>query len=83
MNSLPRQARIDVGLSIEEAARELRIPAGYLSQIEKGKRHVSAERAEEIACLYGKRKEQIFLPFRYAIREVEGAKEQTTTSESA
>ena len=66
-----KQARIEAGLSIEQAARLLNIPAGYLSQIENGQRQVSAERAEEIANLYRKKRDEIFLPSRYAIREVE------------
>jgi transcriptional regulator with XRE-family HTH domain len=65
-----KQARNEAGMSIEEAARHLGISAGYLSQIEKGQRQVSADRAEEIANLYRKSKEEIFLPSRYAIREV-------------
>jgi len=64
------QARNQVGLSIEEAARLLEIPSGYLSEIENGKRGVGTERAEKIAKLYKKTKDQIFLPKRYAIREV-------------
>ncbi|TCS80348.1 helix-turn-helix transcriptional regulator [Tepidibacillus fermentans] len=70
MNSLPKLARLSAGLSIEDAAKKLGIPAGYLSQIENGLRQVSAERAEQIAKLYKKKKEEIFLPSRYAIREV-------------
>lgn len=70
MDSLAREARLGAGYSIEEAAKELNISAGYLSQIEKGQRHISAERAEQIARLYRKPKEEIFLPSRYAIREV-------------
>jgi len=66
-----KQARLEAGLSIEEAARLLNISAGYLSQIENGQRQVSAERAEEIAKLYRKDRDEIFLPSRYAIREVE------------
>ncbi|MWC26661.1 helix-turn-helix domain-containing protein [Paenibacillus sp. MMS18-CY102] len=65
-----KQSRLSVGLSLEVAARKLSIPAGYLSQIENGHRQVSADRAEDIAQLYGKKKEEIFLPTRYAIREV-------------
>lgn len=69
-----KQARIEAGLTIEQAARLLNISAGYLSQIENGQRQVSAERAEEIAKLYRKRREEIFLPTRYAIREVDDTK---------
>lgn len=78
MNSLPKQARLDAGLSIEEAARRLGIPAGYLSQIENGQRHVSAERAEKIAGLYKKKREEIFLASRYATRKVENEKSATS-----
>jgi transcriptional regulator with XRE-family HTH domain len=69
LNSLPKKARVLSGLSIEKAAFKLGIPAGYLSQIENGHRQVSAERAEQIANLYGKNREEIFLPSRYAVRE--------------
>ena len=68
MSALTR-ARNELGLSIEEAARELGIPAGYLSEIENGKRGVSSERADQIARLVKKKKEEIFLPTRYAIRK--------------
>lgn len=70
ISSLPKKARLEAGLSIEEAARQLGISAGYLSQIENGQRQVSSERAERIADLYDKNKDEIFLPSRYAIREV-------------
>ena len=68
--SLPKQARITAGYSLEKAAKELNISAGYLSQIENGQRQISNERAEEIAKLYKRKKEEIFLPSRYSIREV-------------
>lgn len=73
MSSLVKQARLDAGFSIEEAAKKLGIPAGYLSQIENGLRQVSAERAAELAKLYERKREEIFLPSRYAIREVDSA----------
>lgn len=69
--SLPKKARLEAGFSLEEAAKKLNISAGYLSQIENGQRQISSERAEEIANLYSSKKEQIFLPSRYAIREVD------------
>jgi transcriptional regulator with XRE-family HTH domain len=69
--SIPKQARISAGYSLESAAKELKISAGYLSQIENGQRQVSSDRADEIAKLYKRRKEEIFLPSRYSIREVE------------
>ncbi|QVY60972.1 helix-turn-helix transcriptional regulator [Cytobacillus gottheilii] len=68
--SLPKQARLQAGLSIENAAKLLNISGGYLSQIENGQRQISAERAKEIAKLYNMSTEEIFLPSRYAIREV-------------
>lgn len=72
MNSLVRLARLTSELSIEEASKLLKISAGYLSQIENGRRQVSSTRAAEIAKLYKKSREEIFLPSRYAIREVDG-----------
>ncbi|GGB41381.1 hypothetical protein GCM10011409_18620 [Lentibacillus populi] len=68
--SLPKQARLSAGMSLEESAKKLGIPAGYLSQIENGKRQVSSERAAEIASIYNVDVENIFLPSRYSIREV-------------
>lgn len=70
MISTIKTARLSAGFSIEEAARKLEIPAGYLSQIENGLRQVSTERADKISSLYGKPKEEIFLATRYAIRKV-------------
>lgn len=68
--SILAQARIEIGLSIEEAARQLGIPSGYLSEIENGKRGVSSERANQISVIYQKHRDEIFLATRYAIREV-------------
>lgn len=62
--------RMKLGISIEEAAKKLGISGGYLSQIEKGQRQVSTERADQIAKLYGKKKEEIFLPTRYSVCKV-------------
>lgn len=69
--SLVKQARISAGFKLKEAAEKLGIPAGYLSQIENGHRQISAERAEQMARLYKKSKDEIFLASRYAIREVD------------
>jgi transcriptional regulator with XRE-family HTH domain len=68
--SLPKEARLSAGFSLEEAAKKLDISAGYLSQIENGQRQISSKRAEEIANLYNREREEIFLPSRYAIRKV-------------
>ncbi|USK43759.1 helix-turn-helix domain-containing protein [Cytobacillus oceanisediminis] len=68
--SLPKQARINAGYSLEGAAKKLNISGGYLSQIENGLRQISADRAREIAELYNKQTDEIFLPSRYSIREV-------------
>lgn len=68
--SLAKQIRLEKGKTLEEVARVLSINAGYLSQIENGQRQISANRAEEIAKVYNKKVEDIFLPTRYAVREV-------------
>ena len=65
-----RKIRKKLDLSIDEVSRYLGISAGYLSQIELGKRQISNKRAEEIASFYKLDKEQIFLPTRYSIRKV-------------
>ncbi len=72
--SLAKNARLLAGMSLEESATKLGIPAGYLSQIENGKRQISSERAEQIASIYNVDIEKIFLPSRYAIREVDESK---------
>lgn len=66
----PKEIRMELGISIEEAARKLGISGGYLSQIENGQRQIGTERADQIAKLYGKRKEDIFLPTRYSVCKV-------------
>lgn len=71
LKSLPKKARLEAGFSLESAAKELNISAGYLSQIENGQRQVSSKRATQIAKLYKKNKDDIFLPSRYAVREVD------------
>jgi len=65
-----RKIRNRLNLSIEEVSRNLGISAGYLSQIELGKRQVSNKRAEQIASFYNLDKDQIFLPTRFSIRKV-------------
>lgn len=70
MKSSVKLARLDSNMSLEDAAKNLGISAGYLSQIENGLRQVSSKRAEQIAQLYKKEKEEIFLASRYALREV-------------
>lgn len=70
MNSPIKNARQSAGLSLEEAAKELQLPAGYLSQIENGRRQVDSDRAEKIARLYRCEREEIFLASRYAVRKV-------------
>ncbi|PFE56044.1 transcriptional regulator [Bacillus cereus] len=69
MNELKR-IRSNLNKSIEEVAGNLNISGGYLSQIENGKRQISTERAMQIASLYGKSLEEIFLPTRYSVRKV-------------
>lgn len=66
-----RNIRNKLNLSIEEVSKNLGIPAGYLSQIELGKRQISNQRAEEIASFYNLEKNQIFLPTRFSIRKVD------------
>lgn len=68
MKSLLRQARESRGLTVEEVAAQLGIPPGYYSQIERGERSVSAERAERIARVLGVSVESVFTPLRYARR---------------
>jgi len=69
MCSLVRKARNNTGLSITKAAEILKISAGYLSQIEHGARHVSAERAEKISRLYRKERDEIFRATRFVSRK--------------
>ena len=63
--------RIKFGISIEEAAKKLRISGGYLSQIEKGQRQISAERADEIANLYGVKKKIFFTYSLFSLQSYE------------
>ncbi|MGS2751280.1 helix-turn-helix transcriptional regulator [Bacillus zanthoxyli] len=64
--------RSTLGIGIEETAKKLNISGGYLSQIENGKRQISTYRANQIANLYNKKLEEIFLPTRYSVRKVSG-----------
>lgn len=73
--SMLKRARLVANMTLGDAAKELNIPVGYLSQIENGKRHVSSERASQIASIYKVEIEDIFLPSRYSIREVDEAKD--------
>ncbi len=66
--SLARQARLKKGYSLQQAAKMIDIPAGYLSQIENGKRQISYERAQRIANLYNAKVEDLFEATRFARR---------------
>ncbi|UNO49018.1 helix-turn-helix transcriptional regulator [Alicyclobacillus acidoterrestris] len=67
-----RKSRIEIGLSVEEAAIKLGISVGYLSDIERAKRSVTAKRATEIASLYNSTVNELFIPVRYMSRYEEG-----------
>ncbi|ALA51084.1 helix-turn-helix transcriptional regulator [Shouchella clausii] len=65
-----RILRTKKGYSLEEVAKEVGISAGYLSQIESGKRQVSAEIAKLIAKLFSVDREELFEATRFkAIRQ--------------
>ncbi|MFK3937705.1 helix-turn-helix domain-containing protein [Alkalihalobacillus sp. NPDC078783] len=68
--SLVKKARQNLGYSLEVSAQEIGISAGYLSQIESGKRQISAERAKRIAKVYNVDLEDIFTPTRYGRKEL-------------
>lgn len=70
LNNSLADIRRSAGFTIEEAAKKLGIPMGYLSHIENGKRSISEERAYQIAALYGVEVGAIFLPSRYSVRKV-------------
>ncbi|KKX52541.1 helix-turn-helix domain-containing protein [Brevibacillus borstelensis] len=71
MDTLLKRIRISKGLSVEEMAKRLDIPAGYYSQIENQQRGVSVERGKEIAAILEVSEEEIFLTSRYALRKVD------------
>ncbi len=60
-----REAREKSGMTLEEAARELRISPGYLHQIERGNRSVDHTRAKQIADLYAIERDALFVPIRF------------------
>lgn len=68
--SLVKKARQELGYSLELAARKIGISAGYLSQIETGKRQISTERALHIASVYNVELEDIFTATRYGRKEM-------------
>ncbi|TSB46691.1 helix-turn-helix domain-containing protein [Alkalicoccobacillus porphyridii] len=67
--SLVKKARQELGYSLELAATKIGISAGYLSQIETGKRQISSERALLIANVYNVQLEDIFTATRYGRKE--------------
>ncbi|MCM3761615.1 helix-turn-helix domain-containing protein [Alkalihalobacillus oceani] len=67
--SLAKKARKKMGYSLDQAAQKIGISAGYLSQIENGQRHISADRAGQIAHIYNSECEEIFVATRFARRE--------------
>lgn len=63
-----KASRERAGMTLETAAKRLCISAGYLLQIENGVRSVGAQRADAIAELYQKAKEELFVPVRFIAR---------------
>lgn len=61
-------------MTLEHAAGRLCISPGYLLQIENGDRGVGVSRATQIAELYEKGKEELFVPIRFAARYPKGGK---------
>ncbi len=49
-----RSARLDAGLTQEEAGKKLRKPQAFISKIERGERNVDAIEIAEIGKVYGK-----------------------------
>lgn len=78
--SAPRNARINAGFSIDQAAKQLGISGGYLSQIERNERNVDRHRAMQIAALYHCQIDDIFLPDRYASRKEKAIQRYRLTS---
>ena len=74
VESVLKRTRERAGMSLEHAARRLRISPGYLLQIESGARSVGVPRAAQIAELYELEKEQLFVPIRFAARYCKGGK---------
>ncbi|WP_325176798.1 helix-turn-helix domain-containing protein [Paenibacillus alkalitolerans] len=63
-----KSTREALGMTLETAAKHLRIPPGYLLQIERGDRGVGVERAEQIASLYETRRDVLFDASRFTAR---------------
>jgi transcriptional regulator with XRE-family HTH domain len=72
LESVLKQTRERAGMTLEAAAGRLHISPGYLHQIESGDRGVGSTRAEQIAELYEKGREELFLPIRFAARYRKG-----------
>lgn len=72
VDSLLKQTRERAGITLEHAAGRLRIPPGYLHQIENGQRGVGVQRAQQIANFYEKGREELFTPTRFAVRRCKG-----------
>ncbi|SDC10535.1 helix-turn-helix domain-containing protein [Shouchella lonarensis] len=65
-----RLLRLEHGMSLGEVAEKIGISAGYMSQIESGKRHMSAEVANQIAELYNTDRDELFEATRYKTIDV-------------
>lgn len=60
-----RLLRIQRGFSLEEVAKQVGISAGYLSQIESGKRQVSVAVCSEIASFFNVKLDELFEATRF------------------
>ncbi|GAF12038.1 hypothetical protein JCM19046_4006 [Bacillus sp. JCM 19046] len=60
-----RLLRIQRGFSLEEVANQVGISAGFLSQIESGKRQVSASVCRDIASFFNVKRDELFEATRF------------------
>ncbi|HZG87148.1 helix-turn-helix transcriptional regulator [Paenibacillus sp.] len=74
VESVLKHTRERAGMSLEHAARRLRISPGYLLQIENGARGVGIPRAAQIAELYALDRDELFVPIRFAARFCKGGR---------
>lgn len=71
MDSVLREMRERLGITLDVVAKQLHISPGYLHQIETGHRSITTKRADAFVQLYNVKFDDLFVPVRFMVKSQE------------